>query len=90
MPSRLVWSTRDPLKTYGHELVGEIMSVQPEAVIWDTTSSGKPDLVRLAYTACRDIGAEAVICISNKATTWRVVEQMEIRGIPVYGAIWDS
>ncbi len=90
VPSRLVWSTRDPVKTYGRELVDEITAVQPDAVIWDTTSAGKPDLVRLAFTAYRDFGAEAVICISNKATTWHVVEQMEVRGIPAYGAIWDS
>lgn len=90
VPSRLVWSTRDPLRTYGRELLDEILAVQPDAVIWDTTNSGKPDLVRLAYAAYRDFDAEAVICISNKATTWHVVEQMEFRGIPAYGAIWDS
>lgn len=90
VPSRLVWSTRDPLKTYGAGLVDEILSVQPDAVIWDTTRSGKPDLVQLTYAAYRAFDAEAVICISNKATTWHIVEQMEIRGIPAYGAIWDS
>jgi hypothetical protein len=90
VPSRLVWSTRDPLATYGAALLEEILIAQPEAVIWDTTSSGKPDLVRLAYAAYRDFDAEAVICISNKKTTWEVVEQLEIRGIPAYGAIWDS
>jgi hypothetical protein len=31
-----------------------------------------------------------VICISNKKTTWHLVEQLERRGIPAYGAIWDS
>jgi hypothetical protein len=61
-----------------------------EAVVWDTTRSGKPDLVRLAYTAYREFDAEAVICISNKKTTWEIVEQLEIRGVPAYGAIWDS
>lgn len=90
VPSRLVWSTRDPLKTYGTALMDEIRAAQPDAVIWDTTRSGKPDLVRLAYAAYREFAAEAVICISNKKTTWEVVEQMEIRGIPAYGAIWDS
>jgi hypothetical protein len=88
--ARLVWSTRDPRRTYGDALVDEIMGVQPEAVVWDTHARGKPDLLRLAYQAYREFDAEAVICISNKRTTWQVVEELEVRGVPAYGAIWDS
>ncbi|KOV66840.1 membrane protein [Streptomyces sp. NRRL WC-3618] len=90
VPSRLVWATRDPRRTYGDDLVDEILAVQPNALIWDTSQHGKPDMVRLAYTAYRDFGAEAVICISNKKLTWQVVHGLERRGIPAYGAIWDS
>ncbi|MBP5863867.1 hypothetical protein QBA57_27720 [Streptomyces scabiei] len=90
VPSRLVWATRDPRRTYGDELVDEILAVQPNALVWDTSQHGKPDMVRLAYTAYRDFGAEAVICISNKKLTWQVVHGLEQRGIPAYGAIWDS
>ncbi|MEU6380391.1 hypothetical protein [Streptomyces sp. NPDC046909] len=90
VPSRLVWATRDPRTTYGDALVDEILAVQPHALIWDTGRDGKPDMVRLAYAAYRDFGAEAVICISNKKLTWQVVEGLERRGIPAYGAIWDS
>lgn len=89
-PSVLVWSTRNPRRTYGDALVDEILGVQPDAVVWDTESQGKPDLVALAYDACKRFDAEAVICISNKPTTWHVVEELESRGIPAYGAIWDS
>jgi hypothetical protein len=90
VPSRLVWATRDPRTTYGDALVDEILAVQPDALVWDTSRHGKPDMVRLAYQACRDFGAEAVICISNKKLTWQVVHGLERRGIPAYGAIWDS
>ncbi|MDQ0713206.1 hypothetical protein QFZ55_002658 [Streptomyces luteogriseus] len=90
VPSRLVWATRDPRTTYGDALVDEILAVQPHALIWDTSRHGKPDMVRLAHEACRDFGAEAVICISNKKLTWQVVHGLERRGIPAYGAIWDS
>ncbi|MBC9713556.1 hypothetical protein H9Y04_13350 [Streptomyces sp. TRM66268-LWL] len=90
VPARLVWATRDPRKTYGDRLVDEILAVQPDAVVWDTGKDGKPDMVRLAYAAYRDFGAEAVICISNKKLTWQVVHGLERRGIPAYGAIWDS
>lgn len=90
VPARLVWATRDPRATYGDGLVEEILAVQPDAVIWDTGANGKPDMVALAYEAYRDFGAEAVICISNKKLTWQVVHGLERRGIPAYGAIWDS
>ncbi|MFI6803559.1 hypothetical protein ACIBO6_00825 [Streptomyces luteogriseus] len=90
VPSRLVWATRDPRATYGDALVDEILAVQPHALIRDTSRHGKPDMVRLAHEAYRDFGAEAVICISNKKLTWQVVHGLERRGIPAYGAIWDS
>ncbi|WP_300268091.1 hypothetical protein [Microbacterium sp.] len=90
VPAHLVWSTRDPRVTYGDELVEEILSVQPDAVIWNTQVDGKPDMVRLAYQAYVESGAEAVICISNRKLTWEVVYGLESRGIPAFGAIWDS
>jgi len=89
-PARLVWSTRTPRETYGDQLVDEILAVEPNALIWDTNERGRPDLVKLAYEAYKKFDAEAVICISNKKLTWEVVYGMESRGIPAYGAIWDS
>ena len=90
VPSHLVWSTRDARKTYGDALVDEILDVEPNALIWDTDSKGRPDLVQLAYAACKAFDAEAVIVISNQKLTRQVVYGMESRGIPAYGAIWDS
>ncbi|WP_211288721.1 hypothetical protein [Actinophytocola xinjiangensis] len=90
VPSRLVWATRDPRVTYGDALVDEILAVQPNATIWDTSRNGKPDMVALAHAVYREFDAEAVICISNKKLTWQVVHGLERRGIPAYGAIWDS
>lgn len=87
---RLVWITRDPIGTYGEGLVAEILAAQPDALIWNTDERGKPDVLRLAYGAAVDFGAEAVICISNKKLTWTVVEGLEQRGIPAFGPIWDS
>lgn len=89
-PARLVWSTRHPRQTYGDALVDEILAVQPDAIVWDTDTNGKPDLIALAAQAYREFDAEAVICISNKPTTWQIVEELESRGIPAFGAIWDS
>lgn len=87
---RLVWVTRTPEATYGTGLVGEIRTAQPDAIIWNTDERGKPDVLRLAYGAAVEFDAEAVICISNKSVTWKVVEGLERRGIPAFGPIWDS
>jgi hypothetical protein len=90
VPARLVWSTRDPRATYGDDLVDEVHTAQPDAVIWDTTRDGKPDLVALAHQAYRDFDADAVFIVSNKPMTLRLVHAMERRGIPAFGPIWDS
>lgn len=89
-PARLVWSTRTPRATYGDDLVDQILAAEPNALIWDTNERGRPNLVQLAYDAVHAFDAEAVIVISNKKLTWEVVYGMESRGIPAYGAIWDS
>jgi hypothetical protein len=90
VPGRLVWSTRDPRKTYGDALVDEVHAAAPDAVIWDTTAQGKPDLAALAVTAVARFDAEAVFIVSNKPTTFALVHDLERQGIPAFGPIWDS
>ena len=89
-PSRLVWVTKDPVGTYGEALFNEIIEAQPDALIWNADQRGRPDVLRLAYAACRESGAEAVVCVSNKKLTWEVVYGLERRGIPAFGPVWDS
>lgn len=88
--SRLVWVTKTPQDTYGDELVGEVTTAQPEAVIWNTTAQGKPDVFELSHEAFVASGADAVICVSNKAVTERIVTEFGRRGVPAFGPIWDS
>ncbi|WP_431885530.1 hypothetical protein [Micromonospora wenchangensis] len=90
VPAHLVWVARRHRETFGDDLVDEILAHQPDALLWDTAHDGKPDMLRLAWQACRRYDAEAVICISNRPLTWQVVRGMEERGVPAYGAIWDS
>jgi ferredoxin-NADP reductase len=90
VPSRLVWVTKHPRRTYGDAFVDEIEAAQPDALIWDTDAQGKPDVLQLAYGAYVESGAEAVICVSNRTVTWQVVHGLEQRGIPAFGPIWDS
>ncbi|KAK4039897.1 hypothetical protein C8A01DRAFT_36125 [Parachaetomium inaequale] len=102
-PVRIIWATRDPVKTYGREVVELVYRTDPRAVVIDTGVKGKggrPDLVRLAYRVWeegREVvpGAgkrrgEAVVVISNQRVTRKVVYGLESRGVAAYGAIFDS
>ena len=90
VPARLVWSTRSPRRTDGEELVDEILAAQPDAVIWETTERGVPDLLQLTVDTVDDFAAEAVFIVSNKFTTLELVDALETRGTPAFGPIWDS
>jgi predicted ferric reductase len=90
VPSRLVWVTKNPRRTYGDAFVDEIEAAQPDALIWDTSARGKPDVLQLARAAYLESGAEAVVCVSNRTVTWQVVHGLERCGIAAFGPIWDS
>jgi len=90
VPARLVWSTRNPRRTYGDALVDEVLAVQPDALIWDTTERGPCDLVALARQAYHEFDAQAVFVVSNKAATLNLCARLERAGIPAIGPIWDS
>ena len=87
---RVIWSTPNPYRTYGEEIVRSVQDVDPNAVIWDTRLQGRPNIVTLAYTLYKEMGAEAVFVISNPKLTRKVVYGLESRGIPAFGPIWDS
>ncbi len=103
-PVRIIWSTKDPVRTFGRAVVELVYKTDPEAVVIDTSKGGKesrrPDLVKLAYRVWeegREVvkGAgrkkgEAVVIISNQRVTKKVVYGLETRGVPAYGAIFDS
>jgi hypothetical protein len=86
----LVWVTRDPRRTYGDAFVDEILAAAPGATIWNTDTHGKPDVFALAHEAYVSTRAQAVICISNRTVTRRVVHGLERLGVPAFGPIWDS
>ncbi|KAI0435869.1 hypothetical protein F4803DRAFT_276015 [Xylaria telfairii] len=89
-PRRVLWSTRDPAKTYGRKVVEEVLRADPKAVIWNTNEKGYPDIVAETYQLVHESGAEAVFIISNPKVTEKVVFGMQSRRIPAYGAIFDS
>lgn len=88
--SRILWSTPDPEVTYSREVVEIVRRADPEAIIINTTLSGRPDLVTRTYELYIASGAEAVFIISNPKVTRRVVYGLETRGVPIFAPIFDS
>jgi NAD(P)H-flavin reductase len=90
IPIRLLWTAPSVRGTFGDKLVDSLLAANPETVIYDTRTHGKPDMVKLTYRLVQEFNAEAVIIISNEKLTQKVVYGMMSRGIPAFGAIWDS
>ena len=90
MPCRVLWSTPNPLQTYGSTIMDAVHQADPDAMIINTRATGRPDMVSLTYHLYRESQAEAVFVISNPKLTRKVVYGMESRGIPAYGPVWDS
>lgn len=89
VPMRIFWSTPNPEDTFGSEIVNAVQETDPNAVVHNTRTSGKPDMVAITWRLLRESNAEAVCIISNQSLTRKVVYAMETRGVPAYGAIWD-
>jgi hypothetical protein len=90
VPARIFWSTPHPEQNFGSEIMGAIKEADPQAVIHNTKTMGRPDMVDITWRLLRESGAEAVCIISNKKLTQMVVYAMESRGFPAFGAIFDS
>ncbi|EPT05305.1 hypothetical protein FOMPIDRAFT_1027475 [Fomitopsis schrenkii] len=87
---QLLWTAPAVRKTFGDKLVDSLLEASPSAVIYDTRVHGRPDMVKLTYRMVREFNAEAVVIIANQPITQKVVYGMMSRGIPAFGAIWDS
>ena len=90
VPCRILWTAPNHEQTFGKDLVDSVLQTDPHAVIHNTRTMGKPDMPRMAWKLYKESGAEAVCVISNKVFTQRIVYAMESRGVPAYGAIFDS
>ncbi|KAG8905779.1 hypothetical protein FRB99_008258 [Tulasnella sp. 403] len=88
--TKLLWTSRNIRKTYGDRFVDAIMAAAPDAIIYDTDAHGKPDMVKLIHHVYKEFDAEAVCVISNQPLTQKVVYGLMSRGVPAFGAIWDS
>lgn len=89
-PVRILWSAPSPMTTFGPKMTETVRSIDPNAVIIDTRTQGRPDLPLLAYQLYQEAQAEAIFVLSNAKLTQRVKYAMEVRGVPVYSPIFDS
>ncbi|KAK1775166.1 hypothetical protein QBC45DRAFT_480851 [Copromyces sp. CBS 386.78] len=96
-PVRIIWSTPNPLQTYGRALLDLVYKTDPAAVVIDTRKTGRPDLVKIAYRVWEQsrkgvfpeevktqarFPCEAAVVISNQKVTRKVVYGLESRGVP--------
>lgn len=90
VPCRVFWSTPNPEKTFGKKIIDGILAQDPEAVIWNTRERGRPNMALEAYKLYKSSGAECVCVISNGPVTSKLVYDLEARGVPAFGPIFDS
>lgn len=88
---RILWSTKDPVRTYRQRILDDVLIADPEAIIVNTSSrQSRPDLVQQAHDLYKSFKAEAIFVISNPTVTRKVVFGLESRGIPTFAPIFDS
>lgn len=87
---RVLWQTRAPLKTYGQEVLDLVHRMDANPIIMDTDKTGRVDMVPIIQRQLREFEAEAVCVISNPVVTGKIVFELESRGVPAYGPIFDS
>ncbi|GLI72550.1 hypothetical protein PoHVEF18_000727 [Penicillium ochrochloron] len=87
---RVVWQTRAPLKTYGQGVIDLVHRMDDCPIIMDTNKMGRVDMVPIVHRQFAEFNAEAVCVISNPGLTRRIVYELEARGVPAFGPIFDS
>jgi predicted ferric reductase len=85
----IVWIANEHKKTYG-EKIWSLLDSHPRCNIFDTGIHGRPNVEELVLGAVRDFRAQAVFCVSNQSVTKKLVKTCLEKGIPAYGATWDS
>lgn len=87
---RVVWQTRAPLQTYGQGVLDLVSKMDSNPVVIDTNQTGRMDMSPIVWQVAEEFDAEAVCVISNPFLTKKIVYEMESRGRPAFGPIFDS
>jgi NAD(P)H-flavin reductase len=85
----ILWIGNNHEESYG-EKIFSVLCAHPRCTIFDTGVHGRPNVGELAIQTVREFRAQAVFCVSNKAVTSDVIKACLAKGIPAYGASWDS
>jgi hypothetical protein len=89
-PLRVIWQTRSPLKTYGQGVLDSVKVLDPDPIVLDTTTTGRQDMFPMVWDLIKKFKPEAVLVVSNPVFTRKMVFDLESRGVPAYGPIFDS
>ncbi|KOS43698.1 hypothetical protein ACN38_g5363 [Penicillium nordicum] len=87
---KVIWQTRNPLQTYGQDVIDLVHQMGPDPIIFDTSRDGRVDMLPVVRQQLKEFEAEAVFVISNPKMTQDIVYEFESQGIPAYGPIFDS
>ena len=78
------------MKTYGKGVLDSVKVLDPDPIVLDTTHTGRQDIFPMLLNLVKTFKAEAVLVISNPIFTRKMVFDLESRGVPAYGPIFDS
>ena len=87
---KVIWQTRNPVQTYGQDVIDLVHTMGPDPIIFDTSRDGRVDMLPVVRQQVKEFKAEAVFVISNPKMTQDIVYEFESQGIPAYGPIFDS
>lgn len=87
---RVLWQTRAPHRNYGEEVLDLVRRLDPTPILLNSDQCGRVDMVPIILQQVQEFDAEAVCVISNPLLTERIVYELEARGIPAFGPIFDS
>jgi hypothetical protein len=90
VPSRLVWVTKNPRRTYGDQLIDEIEGAHPDALIWEPASAASSAFCSRRMPPTSNRARRPSSASSTGPSPGRWCTGLTRRGIPAFGPIWDS
>lgn len=86
----ILWIAKDHAKTFGDDLMLLVKQTSQTVIFHDTKLDGRPtmDLIFDKYNEFPKL--EAIFIVSNEPYTNEVINEAIKRGVPCYGALFDS
>lgn len=86
---KIIWTAQESSAPYWAFAVQKIRHIDPEALIFDS-NQGRRDLVSEALKVVAEEKTEAAFVVGSQGITRRIEGGLAARGVPVYGAVFDS